>query len=228
MKPEKAVYASCGTGSEGVSACRAQPGSEIGLMPDSSALPVDILCWRPFPRQHVLSLLSRIAAPISLPHMRCGGHPLGRPMNPPVEVLMPRVTVLLARGIGFLMGSGWYRVFHHGRFAPKSRRGRRAPRGRHRVATHPSGDERPMDPIANLRQTLDRCVRCSASRAIGNCTVASVRSAYRRRSPDRRIASTSRNISTPAGPPGRSVWFGRLIDIARPGAQFSHGCRKGG
>jgi hypothetical protein len=79
-------------------------------MPDSSALPVDILCWRPFPRQHVLSLLSRIAAPISLPHMRCGGHPLGRPMNPPVEVLMPRVTVLLARGIGFFMGSGWYRV----------------------------------------------------------------------------------------------------------------------
>ena len=72
MKPEKAVYASCATGSEGVSACRAQPGSEIGLMPDSSALPVDILCWRPFPRQHVLSLLSRIAAPISLPHMRCG------------------------------------------------------------------------------------------------------------------------------------------------------------
>jgi hypothetical protein len=110
MKPEKAVYASCATGSEGVSACRAQPGSEIGLMPDSSALPVDILCWRPFPRQHVLSLLSRIAAPISLPHMRCGGHPLGRPMNPPVEVLMLRVTVLLARGIGFFMGSGWYSI----------------------------------------------------------------------------------------------------------------------
>jgi hypothetical protein len=105
MKPEKAVYASCATGSEGVSACRAQPGSEIGLMPDS-ALPVDILCWRPFLRQHVLSLLSRIAAPISLSRMRCGGHPLGRPMNPHVEVLMPRVTVLLARGIGFVMGSG--------------------------------------------------------------------------------------------------------------------------
>jgi hypothetical protein len=52
--------------------------------------------------------------------MRCGGHPLGRPMNPPVEVLMPRVTVLLARGIGFFMGSGWYRVFHHGSFAPEA------------------------------------------------------------------------------------------------------------
>ena len=71
-------------------------------MPASSALPVDILSWRPFPRQHVL--LSRIAAPISLPHVRCGGHQLGRPMNPPVEVLMPRVTVLLARGMGFFMG----------------------------------------------------------------------------------------------------------------------------
>src|ERR1700688_1709854 len=76
----------------------------IGDRPDARLLGA-------FPRQHVL--LSRIAAPISLPHLRCGGHQLDRPMNPPVEVLMPRVTVLLARGIGFFMGSGWYRVFHH-------------------------------------------------------------------------------------------------------------------
>jgi hypothetical protein len=42
------------------------------------------------------------------------------------------------------------------------------------------------------------------------------------------IASTSRKHFDTGRPPSRSVWFGRLIDIARLRAQFSDHCRKGG
>jgi hypothetical protein len=91
----------------------------------------------------------------------------------------------------------------------------------------------PMDRIATLRQALGRYVRCTlrpadrASRAIGNCTAASLRSAYRRRSPDRRIARNWRKHFD-TGRPAKPIGLVRSIDIARLGAQLSHHCRKGG
>jgi hypothetical protein len=41
------------------------------------------------------------------------------------------------------------------------------------------------------------------------------------------VAAKRRIVEETGPPPRRSVWFGRLIDIARLGAQFSDHCGKG-
>jgi hypothetical protein len=67
----------------------------------------------------------------------------------------------------------------------------------------------------------------SSEQSHRHCTAASVRPPTGAGAPDRRIASTSRKHFD-IGRPAKPIGLLRSIDIARLGAQFSHGCRRGG